>query len=512
MNNKAPFVLALLLLPLAACTSPRTRTPNIAKIYEQAALDEIRNPVVVIHGILGARLADRETRRTVWGAFTNDAYDPNTREGARALSLPLDPLRPASAYMPEKERFYASGPLGALDVGFLFAVFSVKIYKNILGTLGIAGYTDPVSVDPLSPRYADDHFTCFTYWYDWRRDNVQNAIEFGRWLKRTRKDIHRRATIKINELRAKVARENDPHARRYADELEAWLKRGYKFDIVAHSMGGLVARYYLRYGAADLPEDGSVPKVTWGGCEDIDKLIVVGTPNLGSIDALRNLIEGFQPAVVLPHFHQAVLGTMPSIYQLMPRQRHRVVLDGNGRPSDMDVFDPDVWDANNWGLLDESSDRFLVWLLPELKERRARQAKAKSYLTWCLERARQFHAALDKKPETDCPRNVYLFAGDAERTLTRTMLERRGDRLLPTFANDDAIHSPGDGTVPRYSAVGDERMGGPYQRGVRTNIPWRNVTFLSDDHLGLTNNPTFSDNMLYILLEQVEPRGEKHRH
>ena len=43
MNNRARLAVAVL-LPLAACTSPRARLPNIAKIYEQAALDEIRNP------------------------------------------------------------------------------------------------------------------------------------------------------------------------------------------------------------------------------------------------------------------------------------------------------------------------------------------------------------------------------------------------------------------------------------------------------------------------------------
>lgn len=35
-----------------------------------------------------------------------------------------------------------------------------------------------------------------------------------------------------------------------------------KFDLVAHSMGSLVVRYYLRYGAADLPADGSLPPET----------------------------------------------------------------------------------------------------------------------------------------------------------------------------------------------------------------------------------------------------------
>ncbi|MHC4077060.1 MAG: lipase family alpha/beta hydrolase [Planctomycetota bacterium] len=507
MNHKARLVLVPLLL-LAACTSPRARLPNIAKIYEQAALDEIRNPVVVIHGILGARLADRETKRTVWGAFTNEAYDPNTRAGARALALPLDPLQSAHDYMPEQERFYADGPLGALKVGLFFGVVSVQVYKDILGTLGIAGYTDPVAYDRLSPRYADDHFTCFTYWYDWRRDNVQNAIEFGRWLEKTRKRIRHGADLKIARLR----KENTPKAHHEADELEAWLQRGYRFDIVAHSMGGLLARYYLRYGANDLPQDGSVPKVTWAGCKDIDKLIIVGTPNLGSIESLRNLTEGFQPAFLLPHFHQAILSTMPSIYQLLPRRRHRVVLGRDRTPADVDLFDPELWDMNQWGLLDESSDRFLAWLLPDLKERDARRAKAKSYLVWCLQRASQLHAALDKKPEVACPKNVYMFAGDAERTLTKTVLKKRNRRLVPTFPNEDVLYTPGDGTVPRYSALGDERTGGPYQRGVRTNIPWRNVTFLSDDHLGLTNNPTFSDNMLFILLEQLEAPAGEHQH
>ena len=101
MHNSTRLAIACLLL-IAACATPRDRLPNIAKIYEQAALDEIRNPVIVIHGILGARLEDRETKRTVWGAFTNESYDPNTKEGARALSLSLDPLQTASAYMPEQ--------------------------------------------------------------------------------------------------------------------------------------------------------------------------------------------------------------------------------------------------------------------------------------------------------------------------------------------------------------------------------------------------------------------------
>ena len=37
-----------------------------------------------------------------------------------------------------------------------------------------------------------------------------------------------------------------------------------KFDIVAHSMGGIVARYAMMYGGADLPADGSLPPLDLG--------------------------------------------------------------------------------------------------------------------------------------------------------------------------------------------------------------------------------------------------------
>ncbi len=87
-----------------------------------------------------------------------------------------------------------------------------------------------------------------------------------------------------------------------------------KFDIVAHSMGGLVARYFLRYGTAELPDDGSLPEITWAGAQHVENLVMIGTPNSGSLDALVNLVDGFRPALFLPHYSSALLGTMPAIY------------------------------------------------------------------------------------------------------------------------------------------------------------------------------------------------------
>lgn len=498
---KRAFVSAAVFpLVVTGCASPRDALPDIASIYKQAALNETRNPVVVIHGILGARLGNRESGQSIWGAFTDDYADPTTAAGSRAVALPLRIPGPATEYNPDEETIIATGPLETLKLSFLFNLISVDVYKNIIRTLGAGMYRDPLLVDTSSPTYAADHFTCYSFFYDWRRDNVTNAVQLGHFLRKARGEIVETATDKIARLRTEGGLENAHKA----DELQAWLDRGFRFDIVAHSLGGLIARYYLRYGEQDLPADGSEPKVTWAGAKEIDRLVMVGTPNLGSIDSLRQLTQGFQPSFVLPYYDQAILGSMPSIYQLLPRLRHGVVLDEQFERSNLDLFDPEVWDRNSWGVLDPATKKTLDNLLADVP-RDQRRAKAVEYVAWCLRRAKEFHRAMDKKPESPSPAEIFLFAADSQRTIARTVIVKRGDRLVPTFPEVPQTMVYGDNVVSRYSALGDEREGGPYRFHVQTSIRFKNVTFLSDDHIGLTKNPHFSDNLLYILLEKPPP-------
>ncbi len=489
------LALSGLVLLAVACSSPRLAVPEIASIYAEAALDEIRNPVIVIHGILGARLQQKGTGKVVWGAFTSDGVDPATAEGAHAVAVPIDDV-PASAtsYDPEMAEVYPTGPLGKLELSILYQVLQVDVYAQIIRTLGAGGYTDEIVSGYDGPEYADDHFTCFTFFYDWRRDNVENAIRLGAFIRSKRTEIQEKATQKIARLRSEDHGEE-------ADRLQKWLDDGFRFDIVAHSMGGLVARYFLRYGTADLPESG-VPQVTWAGAEEVDRLVMVGTPNFGSIDALKNLYEGFQPSFILPHYAASILGSMPSIYQLLPRRRHQLVVDEDGQPLDLDFRDPAVWEANGWGLFAPSAERWIRWLLPDLDGSEQRRATARRYATWCLERANRFHAAMDSVPSKPCPSQLYLFAADAIPTLTRVRAQKKSDGKYDLEFDGDDLYAPGDMTVPRYSAIADERFGNDYESWLRTPIPWQNVTFLSDDHIGLTRNPHFVDNMLFVLLEQ----------
>ena len=93
------------------------------------------------------------------------------------------------------------------------------------------------------------------------------------------------------------------------------------------------------------------------------------------------------------------------------------------------------------------------------------------------------------------PTTLHLFAGDAKSTAT--VIEfAPGHR-----ATRVAERGPGDGTVSRPSALMDERLDGDWAPRLRTPIAWDGVTFLFSDHIGLTKDPAFTDNVLYLLLE-----------
>ncbi|MEK6675443.1 MAG: hypothetical protein AABZ47_07285 [Planctomycetota bacterium] len=65
---------------------------------------------------------------------------------------------------------------------------------------------------------------------------------------------------------------------------------------------------------------------------------------------------------------------------------------------------------------------------------------------------------------------------------------------------------PGDGTVTRVSALGDEREGGAQSPELRSAVPWSRVTLLFTDHLVLTKDAAFTDNMLFLFLENRATR------
>lgn len=258
-------------------------------------------------------------------------------------------------------------------------------------------------------------------------------------------------------------------------------------------MGGLVARYYLRYGAADLPEDGSLPEITWAGAQHVDHLVIIGTPNAGSVASLQNLINGVSVDSLFPRYPAAMLGTMPALYELLPRGRHHPLKNVKGEPV-TDLFNPELWKNQQWGLADPGQEPVLKLLLPGIENPEQRRDIALDHQAKALRRARQFTAAMDVPAKPPDSLKLFLIAGDAEITKKKAQINPEGGiKIIET--------GPGDGTVLRSSALMDERMPNNLHRRLISPIRWNQVLFIFSDHLGLTRDPAFTDNVLYFLLE-----------
>ena len=463
-----PGFLALL---MAACSRPLV--PDLGGIYDAAAMDtsEPRQPVVVIPGILGSRLVDGPSGRIVWGAFAGDYADPRRDEGARLVALPMRPGAPLA------DLEDGTVPDGALDRVQL-RVFGLPVvlnaYRTILGVLGVGGYADESLGASGAVDYGSDHYTCFQFDYDWRRDVSENAVRLHEFL--LEKEVF------VREKRAERFSQADAPVR---------------FDVVAHSMGGLLVRYYLRYGPQPLADDGTAPRLTWEGADRIARTIMIGTPNAGSIRALDELVGGVKLGPFTPRYQPAILGTMPSIYQLLPRARHGVLVREGAEDVPLDPYDADLWERMGWGLAAEDQDGVLAKLLPELSDAANRRAVALDHQRKCLARARQLAHALDVPAEPPEGTELFLIAGDAVSTPRTARIDERGKLAFAEFG-------PGDGTVLRSSALMDERSAQNWQPRLVSPVAWEHVHFIFRDHLGLTKDPAFTDNVLYILLE--DPR------
>jgi len=461
-------------LTLAACSNNGPQPPDFGKLYSTAAMQHgpDRNPVIVIPGILGSKLIDEASGNVVWGVVGKGSADPGTPEGLRQMALPMQagvPLRRLS------DEVMPNGALESLDVKlFGIARLQPEAYASILNALGAGGYTDQTLSEAGAVDYGgNDHYTCFQFGYDWRRSLPENARLLSQF---------------IEQKRAQVSAE---HRRRFGTAAGA---APVKFDIVAHSMGSLLTRYYLRYGDQALPATDHVPPPTWRGARSIEKVILVAPPNAGSIYAIKQLQEGLKYPLI-HEYPAAMLGTMPAIYQLLPRGRHNSVLDSD-RSSAVDPLDIAFWERHQLGLLNPAIDEQLALLLPDAADRATRQAIARDHLDKCLNEARRFHAALDQP--ADPPSNIHLslFVGDGVDT-------PRQVAYSPDKATFDVIaREAGDGTVTRSSALLDERNSDQLTQRLRSPINWHDIDFIPQDHLGVTRDPVFIDNILFTLLEK----------
>ena len=399
-----------------------------------------KNPIIIIPGITGSELIDSKTDKTVWFSVKRDKDDD--------LRLPMT--------SPLLTRDRDSLRVGDIIREVKLPVLpDVQVYNKLIEALIDRGYTE---ADWKHPKAAD---VFYVFPYDWRRDNVESAQLL----------MQRMLAVK-RTLR----------------------KPGLKFDILAHSMGGLLARYAAMYGSADLPRDGVTPVPTWAGAAHINKLMMFGTPNEGaftSFDALLNgypivadrklpLIDDLRPEDVL---------TIPSSFQLIPHAAYARFLDENLQPIKVDIYDPATWTKYGWGAIGDP--KFLAKLRDGdksvLKDKEIKKAtdtrsfddmligrttiaQVQAYFASALNRAKRFHMALDA-PTKNTPIQIYTYGANCEPTLDAVVLihdDKKNEwttlvdpREIKTSSGkvikkEDvkaAMFSPGDGRVTVQSLL-----------------------------------------------------------
>jgi len=230
---------------------------------------------------------------------------------------------------------------------------------------------------------SSDPSNLFEFPYDWRRHNRAAGRKLGRLVE---------------------------------ERLAQWRKftfnQGAKVILLAHSMGGLVARYYLE---------------VLEGWKDCLALVTFGTPYRGSLNSLNFLANGYKQTVV---DLSDCLRSFPSVYQLLPT--YAAVRTGSGFRT--------IADCGGIQLVDP-----------------ARVAAAAA-----------FHVEIASKVEEHRNDTAYVssgykilpFVGTRQPTLQSSVLE--GTAIQASAALPDEVHElldGGDGTVPRYSAVPPELSG-----------------------------------------------------
>lgn len=468
-SRRLILILIAASLVSSACISAR-RTPDLEHIFATARNRTGKRPVIVIPGILGTELKNPKSGEIVWpSAFRT------SQEG-----LPISPELAAN-----RDELVPGKIIETVKLARLLP--EVYVYRDLLVALRqYAGYRDGDWNNPSADGYQD---TFYVFPYDWRQDNVSNARELIR---------------RIAQLKTQFGRPD------------------LKFNIVAHSMGGLIARYAAMYGDADLPAGDGPIQPTWLGAAHIGKIVMIGVPNEGSADAFATLVEGYSiteglrrrvPLLNKLTAEDAV--RTPSVFQLMPHRQAVKFLDENLKPLTVDLYDHEVWKHYGWSVIYSSSEfrrHYAGAAGPGTDGGNGNsEDELDAYLAATLQRARRFHEALDAVSNSGSPVVLLAIGGDCEETFSSPVIlrEQKRDRWMTLTRPreyrtssgvkiskqkaTEAMYAPGDGRVTRESLLGENLFKGLSRYAV----------FGCDLHGQLPRNKSLQDNALTAIVGEV---------
>lgn len=434
-------------------------------LFSISAFSQGRNPVILVPGLTGSELRHKETDERIWFR----ALKPKSED----IRLPV-----TSNFRESRDDLVRGDILREVKVGS-FAV--TDVYAGFIKAMQVRGGYFEEKWNSPSENGSEDSLYVFPY--DWRLDNVDNA------------------RLLVREIEALKKRLGKPDL---------------KFDIVAHSMGGLISRYAVMYGDAELPEGKPVP--TWAGAKLFDRIILLGTPNEGSVSALSSLINGFKIGGLrldLPFLQDTskfTIFTVPTAYQLLPAPGTFTAFDENLKPLKIDIYDPKTWDEYGWNPIDDEgfSSEF----------RGLKKDDARRFFDANLIRAKRFHEALAAAAGesggtefqvlgSDCrdSADAIVIYRDTKTRKWKTIFEPKGftasdGKKISDGEVKKVVYAPGDGVVSHRSlkAETSSKTG-----GFKSIFGAANERMICGDHHRLAANSKFQDLIIGLLKRSVRP-------
>lgn len=219
--------------------------------------DTISDAIVVLPGIMGSELVEVRSGRVLWG------FAPGWYASAWTSGRSLRALRVTDA-----ER---TGQVGRIQATRLLqSPACAPVLRGIEPYHGLVAGLKRLAADPSA---------VLEFPYDWRLSIEHNAAE--------------------------LAKATEIHLRRWRAHPRG--TRDARLVLVAHSMGGLVARYFTE---------------VLGGDPDVRTTVTLGTPFYGSVKAAVILSTGRGSPLPLPRARlRALAVTMPGLSDLLPSYR-----------------------------------------------------------------------------------------------------------------------------------------------------------------------------------------------
>jgi pimeloyl-ACP methyl ester carboxylesterase len=443
---------------LAGCSAIE---PAADQFYPAHSATLERVPVILIPGLLGSKLIRSSDGVELWPGGTRKLLTSNYED----LAFRIDP----ETLEPIDDGLVAGGIFeGAVGKDF---------YRHIIQDLRVfGGYR---LIEPGHP-VVQQTARLYVFTYDWRQDIVKTAQKLDELIEQIRRDY------------------NDPALR---------------VDVVAHSMGGLVVRYYERYGPVDVL-GGNTFTVTGLGLSKLRRIVLLGTPNQGTVTAVHKFLNGYRVGVsALP---TEGVATMPSTYELFPHPLVDWVVNVRGKALNFDLFDVEFWRRYEWSIFDHRIQRRMdrrrdIWPAQDVFE---------AWFKKRLERARRFAWSL-LVPAGPVPLiKPLLLGGDCVPTPRRLVFENiesesiarlRPEQILrpvPGVDYESLMFEAGDGSVTRSSLLSRQNMSREVPAFEQQGLETDRSLIVCAQHDALTSNDELLDAMIeYLLAPEPAPNA-----